>query len=128
MDDEADENQGDDGLADCDDERFVEPDFRFDPNDGILGDRESDSDTLVTRDDAVSVDHHRSEEHRLDGAATCSDPATHASPSTETEDTFNLQLGIEGLGAFASIPHPSVLPVPPPTRQLCSAAAAKKSR
>ncbi|KAL4159789.1 hypothetical protein PRNP1_000362 [Phytophthora ramorum] len=128
MDDEADEGQGDDGLADCDDELFVEPDFRFDPNDGILGDRESDSDTLVTRNDAVSVDQHRSEEQRLDGAATCSDPATHASPSTETEDTFNLQLGIEGLGAFASIPQPSVLPVPPPTRQLRSAAAAKKSR
>ncbi|KAE9013191.1 hypothetical protein PR003_g15915 [Phytophthora rubi] len=55
MDDDADEDQDED-LADSEDELFVEPDFRFDPNEGIFGDGEGGGDTLVTRNDALGVE------------------------------------------------------------------------
>jgi hypothetical protein len=127
MDDEADED-ADEDVPESDNELFVEPNLRFDPNEGLFDEQESGGNALVTRNDAVTAEQYRSEEHRAGGetsAAASSDQAVRTSLPTETAGEFTLQLGIEGLAAFASTPQPSPLSAPPPTRQLRYSAAKK---
>jgi hypothetical protein len=122
MDDAADEDQPD-GDGRENEGLFVEPDFSFEPyfEDNDCG----GSADLGSSDPAASttIDTHDTRVGDSTGAAIAN--AGLSSRTVRREPTLDLQLGDEGLEAFAATPKPSPLPAAPPTRQLRSAGLKK---
>ncbi|GMF16371.1 unnamed protein product [Phytophthora fragariaefolia] len=125
MDDEADEDE-EGGNSQESDELFVEPDFSFDPyfDDGEGGDSAARNGTDTTSSTPFGGG------DSLDSEAACDQAVNEVlvvrpPRLAETPDSCDVQVGADGLEAFAPTPRPAPLPSAPPTRQLRSAGLKK---
>ncbi|KAE9283974.1 hypothetical protein PF008_g27270 [Phytophthora fragariae] len=125
MDDAADQDPDEDSAT-GDQRLFVEPGYCFEP---YYDDQEGNGDGDFAGSDAASTNQSGSDDFQPDdvtGAAVADAVlSAQASLPVEAPGTFDLQLGAEGLDAFASTLKAATRPAGPSTRHLRSAGSKK---
>uniref|UniRef100_H3GRG6 Uncharacterized protein n=1 Tax=Phytophthora ramorum TaxID=164328 RepID=H3GRG6_PHYRM len=127
IDDAADVDQ-DEGNGDGEEKRYVEPDFSFEP---YFDEQGCNGDPVLLGIDQTSDSHCGSDDTRAGegaGAAYTDTGTPFCTPLDATPGPINLQLGDEGLQAFASTPRTAPLPSARASRQFRSSGLKKPAK